>query len=101
MRLKKGEKRQLYTQMQMIFQDPYSSLNPRMSVQELIAEPMLINEMYAHDKQGLYQRVEELMDIVGLAKRLSHSYPHELDGRTQTANWRCPSTFSKSEVYCM
>ena len=51
-----------------------------MSVQELIAEPMLINEMYAHDKQGLYQRVEELMDIVGLAKRLSHSYPHELDG---------------------
>ena len=80
LRLKKGEKRQLYTQMQMIFQDPYSSLNPRMSVQELIAEPMLINEMYAHDKQGLYQRVEELMDIVGLAKRLSHSYPHELDG---------------------
>ena len=37
LRLKKGEKRQLYTQMQMIFQDPYSSLNPRMSVQELIA----------------------------------------------------------------
>ena len=68
------------TQSQIIFQDPYSSLNPRMSVQELIAEPMLINEMYAHDKQGLYQRVEELMDIVGLAKRLSHSYPHELDG---------------------
>lgn len=72
--------RELRKEMQIIFQDPYSSLNPRMSVQELIAEPMLINEMYAHDKQGLYQRVEELMDIVGLAKRLSHSYPHELDG---------------------
>ena len=79
-KMNKETNKALRTQMQMIFQDPYSSLNPRMSVQELIAEPMLINEMYAHDKQGLYQRVEELMDIVGLAKRLSHSYPHELDG---------------------
>lgn len=76
----KAQMRQMRKELQIIFQDPYSSLNPRMSVQELIAEPMLINEMYAHDKQGLYQRVEELMDIVGLAKRLSHSYPHELDG---------------------
>lgn len=80
LKLKKSEKRRLYTQMQMIFQDPYSSLNPRMSVQELIAEPMRINGMYARDKQGLYRRVEELMDTVGLAKRLTQSYPHELDG---------------------
>lgn len=80
LKLKKGEKRHLYTQMQMIFQDPYSSLNPRMSVQELIAEPMLINGLYSHDRHGLYQRVEELMDTVGLAKRLTQSYPHELDG---------------------
>ena len=66
--------------MQMIFQDPYSSLNPRMSIWELIAEPMLINNMYKSDKAGLNKRIEELMDTVGLAKRLTHSYPHELDG---------------------
>ena len=54
----KAQMRQMRKELQIIFQDPYSSLNPRMSVQELIAEPMLINEMYAHDKQGLYQRVE-------------------------------------------
>lgn len=80
MKLKKAEKRRLCTEMQMIFQDPYSSLNPRMSVQELIAEPMLINGMHAHDKNALYRRVDQLMDTVGLAKRLAYSYPHELDG---------------------
>ena len=51
-----------------------------MSIWELIAEPMLINNMYKGDKAGLNKRIEELMDTVGLAKRLTHSYPHELDG---------------------
>ena len=76
----KSEMRHMCTQMQMIFQDPYSSLNPRMSVWQLIAEPMLINGMYKGDKEGLDKHIEELMDTVGLAKRLTHSYPHELDG---------------------
>ena len=79
-RLKTQEMRFLRKDMQMIFQDPYSSLNPRMSIWELIAEPMLINNMYKGDKAGLNKRIEELMDTVGLAKRLTHSYPHELDG---------------------
>ena len=64
---------------QMIFQAPYSSLNPRMSVSEIIAEPMIANRlMKSH--QEIQKRVKELMDIVGLAQRFINSYPHELDG---------------------
>ena len=63
----------------MIFQDPYSSLNPRMCVQDLIAEPLLINKV-CKNKAEVFERVSELMDTVGLAERLSGAYPHELDG---------------------
>ena len=65
--------------MQMIFQDPYASLDPRMSVSQLIAEPMKTYRM-AKTKGELQTRVKELMDTVGLASRLAGSYPHELDG---------------------
>ncbi len=75
----RNEKHQLRKDMQMIFQDPYSSLNARMSVQELIAEPILINKMF-RSKAEAYDLVAKLMDTVGLAKRLSGAYPHELDG---------------------
>ncbi len=71
--------RSIYTKMSMIFQDPYSSLNPRMCVADLIADPMQVNHLY-NSRQERYQRVAELMDIVGLAKRVANSYPHELDG---------------------
>lgn len=65
--------------MQMIFQDPFSSLNPRMSLSQIIAEPLLIyNSMKS--KTDLNNKVADLMDIVGLSKRLANSYPHELDG---------------------
>ena len=80
MKLKSKQMRKVSTEMQMIFQDPYSSLNPRMSVQQLIAEPMIINHVCNGDKNALYQRVAELMDTVGLARRLQNTYPHELDG---------------------
>jgi peptide/nickel transport system ATP-binding protein len=65
--------------MQIIFQDPYSSLNPRMSVQELIAEPLIVNKIYSKNAQ-VYEEVSKLMDTVGLAERLAGAYPHELDG---------------------
>ena len=69
---------ELSKKMQIIFQDPYSSLNPRLSVSELIADPMKAFKMYkAKERQ---ERVYELMDMVGLAKRFAFSYPHELDG---------------------
>ncbi|MBQ9889800.1 MAG: ATP-binding cassette domain-containing protein [Firmicutes bacterium] len=70
---------ELRPKMQMIFQDPLSSLNPRMSVSEQIAEPLLIHKV-CHDKESLDKRVLELMDTVGLARRYVDTYPHELDG---------------------
>jgi len=70
---------ELRKSMQMIFQDPYSSLNPRQTVSQTIAEPLEIYRAYA-SRRELMARVHEIMETVGLAKRLDHSYPHELDG---------------------
>lgn len=71
----------LKKEMQLIFQDPFASLNPRKTVSQAIAEPLLIQKKYSkRDSAGVYKRVAELMDMVGLAQRLSNSYPHELDG---------------------
>ena len=77
-RISHSEIKTLREDIQMIFQDPFASLNPRMSVGQPIAEPLLI---YGKMKgRELARRVAELMDTVGLARRLSNSYPHELDG---------------------
>ncbi len=65
--------------MQMIFQDPFSSLDPRMSVSNIIAEPLRIYNRFKNPAD-LSAEVGRLMDTVGLARRLSDSYPHELDG---------------------
>jgi peptide/nickel transport system ATP-binding protein len=65
--------------MQMIFQDPFSSLDPRLSVGNIIAEPLRIYKRYK-DSADLSAQVGKLMDTVGLARRLANSYPHELDG---------------------
>ena len=65
--------------MQMIFQDPYASLDPRMSVSQLIAEPIQTYHL-AKNKKELDEMVFQLMEEVGLAKWLANSYPHELDG---------------------
>ena len=75
----KREMRQMRKDMQMIFQDPYSSIDPRMCVADIIAEYMIINRTYK-TKREIYAQVEKLMDTVGLAKRLAEAYPHELDG---------------------
>lgn len=64
---------------QIIFQDPYASLNPRMTVSDTIAEPMIVNKL-AGSKGELQEKVLHLMETVGLAPRLANSYPHELDG---------------------
>ena len=64
--------------MQIIFQDPYSSLNPRMTVMDLIAEPMIVNG--TGSRAATQKKVREIMNLVGLARRLEMAYPHELDG---------------------
>ena len=77
--LDKEALRQMRRKMQIDFQDPYSSINPRMSVSEIIAEPMKLHKMYA-TKAEVDAHTQELMKTVGLAERLTNSYPHELDG---------------------
>ena len=64
---------------QMIFQDPYASLDGRMTVEHQIEEPLVVSGQYK-DKSLIEKRVTELMDFVGLEQRVRHSYPHELDG---------------------
>ena len=73
------DKQSIRRDMQIIFQDPFSSLNPRMSVSEIIAEPLIIHKM-CKSKAEVREQVSELMDTVGLAERLTNAYPHELDG---------------------
>jgi len=75
---KRAEMKKLRTQMQIIFQDPFSSLNPRMSVSETIMEPFLLHTKLS--KAEINENVLKLMDTVGLARRLAGAYPHELDG---------------------
>ncbi|MCL2226318.1 MAG: ATP-binding cassette domain-containing protein [Oscillospiraceae bacterium] len=71
--------RKMRTQMQIIFQDPFSSLNPRKTVSEIIAEPLKLNRIITNRKER-EAKIHELMSTVGLADRLFNTYPHELDG---------------------
>lgn len=77
--LKGKEWKQLRAEMQIIFQDPLASLNPRFTVADCIGEPLKIFKV-CNSKQDLNRKVEELMELVGLDSRLAGSYPHELDG---------------------
>ena len=76
---RKKKKPNIYREMQMIFQDPFSSLNPRLSIQDLIAEPIHVQKVLT-DKAKIEERVLELMDLVGLSERYVNAYPHEHDG---------------------
>ena len=63
---------------QIIFQDPYSSLNPRMTVEQTLKEPLILTRKYS--KAEIREKTEELMDLVGIDRRIRSAYPHELDG---------------------
>lgn len=63
---------------QIIFQDPFSSLNPRMTIRDTVTEPLKLSGLYSRDE--LIRESERLMDMVGIEKRFYNSYPHELDG---------------------
>jgi oligopeptide/dipeptide ABC transporter ATP-binding protein len=76
----RGKKRKhIYSEMQMIFQDPFTSLNPRLSIGDLIADPIVVRKTI-RDRNGIEDKVLELMEVVGLSRRYLNSYPHELDG---------------------
>ncbi len=72
------ELRKMRRKMQMIFQDPYASLNPRMTVGEIIGEPLVIHHLA--DKKGTQSRVEELLELVGLSAKFYNRFPHEFSG---------------------
>ncbi|MDO4337477.1 MAG: ATP-binding cassette domain-containing protein [Eubacteriales bacterium] len=65
-------------QMQIMFQDPYSSLDPRKTIEQTIVEPLKVSKRFK--KGEMYQKAQELMELVGIDQRLSKAYPHELDG---------------------
>ena len=73
-----GQMRSIRTQLQMVFQDSYSSLNPRKHIFEILAEPMLYHGLA--DRNNIHQKVEYLLDLVGLAKNALGRYPHEFSG---------------------
>ena len=70
--------RALREDMQIIFQDPYSSLDPRMTVADTIMEPLLLSGRF--NRKTVQAEADRLMDLAGIEKRLRMSYPHELDG---------------------
>ena len=75
----KGKRlRQAREKMQIIFQDPYSSIDPRKTVETTVCEPLKVSKRYS--KEQIAQISEELMELVGIDRRLRVSYPHELDG---------------------
>lgn len=75
--LSKRETQDFMKEVQMIFQDPYSSLNPRMTVKQIIMEPLLIDGMKKKEAEA---KVREMMETVGLDTRFENAYPNELDG---------------------
>jgi oligopeptide transport system ATP-binding protein len=76
--LNNHEMRELRRDMQIIFQDPYASLNPRMTVGDIIGEPLLIHNLASG--KALEQRVKELLSVVGLSGQHARRYPHEFSG---------------------
>ncbi len=79
-RLKYEEMRQLRRDLQLIFQDPYSSLNPRMSVGQIIGEGLLAHKFFKKNSPRMQERILKVMDDCGLAPYFVHRYPHQFSG---------------------
>ena len=77
--LNRKEIHEINEKMQIVFQDPYSSLNPRQTVEEVISEPLKLSKRFK-TRMALLDETDRLMKLVGIDERLRHAYPHELDG---------------------
>lgn len=77
--LNKADQREFTKHIQLIFQDPYASLNPRMTVERLLGEPLKIHKLVSN-KAERRERVHELLEVVGLNPSYAHRYPHEFSG---------------------
>ena len=73
------EQKELRRKMQMVFQDPYASLDPRKTVRDIVAEPLKIFRCY-NSRKEMDEHIDSLMETVGLTQRMALCYPHELDG---------------------
>ena len=71
--------RKIREKLQIVFQNPYSSLNPRMKINDIISEPIIVHKIIK-DKESIEKRVEELLNLVGLKEQHKEKYPHELSG---------------------
>jgi oligopeptide transport system ATP-binding protein len=78
-KLTKDEMRPMRQRIQVIFQDPYSSLNPRMKIGDIIAEPMMVHKTEP-DAAARHKRVRELLSVCGLNPKFADRYPHEMSG---------------------
>lgn len=78
LKLKGKELRKMRRELQIVYQDPYTSLNPRKKIGYIVAEPLLAQKMAG--KQEAFKRAEEMLEIVGLPKRFMDKYPHECSG---------------------
>ena len=74
----RGQMREIRREMQIVFQDPYASLNPRMTVREIVAEPLRVHGLYK--ERGGKKRISELLETVGLAPEHGNRFPHEFSG---------------------
>ena len=81
--MKPAERKQYCKDIQLIFQDPYASLNPRMRIGDIIAEPIITNNILPKDQ--VEDRVNELLERVGLANYMRNRYPHEFSGASASA----------------
>jgi len=77
--MQRDRRRAFRRRVQAVFQDPYSSLNPRMKVEEIVGEPLYVHRL-ERDREAIARRVRELLDICGLPVRLMDRYPHEMSG---------------------
>jgi oligopeptide transport system ATP-binding protein len=76
--MNRADLRKARRDMQMVFQDPYASLDPRLTVGDIIAEPLVIHKLYSGKERNI--RVEELLEVVGLGSYHAKRYPHEFSG---------------------
>ncbi len=87
----------LRRQMQIVFQDPYASLDPRMPVGDIIAEGLLIQGM--RDKEARNKVVKEMLDKVGLNPYHAHRYPARVFGRAAPAHWHCARARTGAQIH--
>ena len=85
--------------MQMIFQDPYASLNPRLTIKRIVSEPLVVNKSISNKE--IEDRVATLLKAVGIAPDVMDRYPHAFSGGQRQANWDCACFGLESQTYCL